>query len=238
MKRFIALLCVVSTAFLTASDTLVVGTNAEFPPFTTIENGQIVGFDIDIAKEVTARLGKKIEFKDMPFEALIPDVVFGYVDFVAAGMSYTAERAQRVLFTKPYLAEDPLVILTAEKTSLPLTLDDLIGKTVAVNEGFTADTLVSGKEGIAVVRLATISDAFLALKSKRVFAFVTARSTYETFLQIQPNQFFSHELVGTSETCALVVPKSKPELLVQIQTALDAMQQDGTIAKLKSKWGL
>jgi ABC-type amino acid transport substrate-binding protein len=89
-----------------------------------------------------------------------------------------------------------------------------------------------------VVRLPATADAFLALKTNRVFAFVTAKSTYDSFLQVQPNQFFSHELAGTSETCALVVPKSKPELLVAIQSALDAMEQDGTIAALKSKWGL
>ncbi len=220
------------------SDTLVVGTNAEFPPFTTIENGKIVGFDIDVATEVSSRLGKKITFKDMPFEALIPDVVFGHVDFVAAGMSYTEERAKRVLFTKPYLAGDPFVIVTAEEPSSALSLEDLVGKTVAVNEGFTADILLSSKPGIDLVRLPATADAFMALKSKRVFAFVTAKSTYDTFLKMQPNPFYSSPIENTSETCVLAVPKSKPELHVAIQNALDAMQQDGTLDALKAKWGL
>lgn len=240
MKMLITLLTTLSlllTSF-TKNDTLLVGTNAEFPPFTTIENGQIVGFDIDVAKEVAARLGKKIEFKDMPFEALIPDAVLGYVDFVAAGMTYTEERAKRIAFTKPYLTGDPLVILTATKTDSPVVLDDLVGKTVAVNEGFTADTLLSSKEGITLVRLPATTDAFMALKTNRVFAFVTAKSTYDSFLKVQPNQFYSHEIAGTSETCALVVPRTKPDLLVAIQGALDRMEQDGTISALKAKWGL
>lgn len=237
MKTLLAILSLLLTSF-TNSDTLLVGTNAEFPPFTAIQNGQIVGFDIDVAKEVAVRLGKKIEFKDMPFEALIPDVVLGYVDCVAAGMTYTEERAKRVSFTKPYLTGDPLLIVTANKIDSKVVLEDLVGKTVAVNEGFTADTLLSTKEGISLVRLPTTSDAFLALKTNRVFAFVTAKSTYESFLKAQSTQFFTHEIAGTSETCALVVPHSKPQLLKEIQTSLDAMEQDGTIAALKAKWGL
>ena len=236
---FYKMLLVCTSALLltsfTQNNTLVVGTNAEFPPFTSIENGKIVGFDIDIASEVAARLGKKIEFKDMPFEALIPDVVLGHVDFVAAGMSYTEERAKKILYTKPYVEGDPFVIVTASTSKV--TLDDLVGKTVAVNEGFTADTLLSSKEGVNLVRLPTTSDAFLALKMNRVFAFVTAKSTYEAFLKMQPSVFQTHIIPGTSETCALVVPKSKPDLLVAIQGALDAMEQDGTIATLKTKWG-
>lgn len=243
MNRKIMTLLILSITSLlfssfTTSDRLLVGTNAEFPPFSSIENGKIVGFDIDIATNVAERLGKKIEFKDMPFDALIPDAVLGHVDFVAAGMSYTDERAKRVLFTKPYLSGDPLVILTTTAPNGLLTVEDLIGKTVAVNEGYTADTFLSSKEGITLVRLPTTADAFLALKSKRVYAFVTAKSTYETFLKMQPNQFHSYPIIGTSETCAIVVPKSKPELLVEIQSALDAMEKDGTIDKLKAKWGL
>lgn len=243
MKRKILATLIISAASLLFSsfsnkDTLIVGTNAEFPPFSSIENGKIVGFDIDIAINVAERLGKKIEFKDMPFDALIPDAVLGHVDFVAAGMSYTDERAKRVLFTKPYLSGDPLVILTTANPNGLVTVEDLVGKTVAVNEGFTADTFMSLKEGVTLVRLPTTADAFLALKSNRVYAFVTAKSTYETFLKMQPNQFHSHPIVGTSETCALVVPQSKPELLTEIQSALDAMEKDGTIDKLKVKWGL
>ncbi len=234
-KLFIILCALVLCSF-TQKDTLVIGTNAEFPPFCTIENGIIVGFDIDIAKEVASRLGKKAQFKDMPFDALIPDAVFGHVDFVAAGMSYTEERAKKILFTKSYLVGDPLVILCKNET--PLTLQDLIGKTVAVNEGFTADTLLSSKEGIDLVRLGATSDAFMALKSNRVFAFVTAKSTYEAYLKNAQNGFFSHPIEGTSETCALVMCKSKPELLTAVQKALDAMQIDGTIDALKTKWGL
>lgn len=220
-----------------AAEVLIVGTNAEFPPYTSIEKGEIVGFDIDIAKEVVKRLGKEIKLKDMPFDALIPELAMGRVDFVAAGMSATPERAKRVLFTKPYVTEDPLVILTRSKNSL--NLEALKGKNVVVIEGFTADLFMSRQEGVNLTRLPTQADGFLALKSGRADAFITAQSTLQTFLKTQdPSQFQVSLIEGTGDTCVLVIPKSKPELLIAIQGALDAMEKDGTLDQLKTKWKL
>lgn len=240
-KKFLTILATVACFFsslsaASSSKVLVVGTNAEFAPFTYIEKGQIVGFDIDIANEVCKRLGKELKLKDMPFEALIPEVVLGQVQIVAAGMSYTEERSKRVLFTKPYLTGDPLVILTMQKT---LTLEELKGKNVVVNEGYTADLFLSGKEGINLIRLATAADGFLALKHKRADAFVTAKSTVDAFFaQHGSADFCLSPIANTSETCALVVSKKYPELLEEIQKALDEMNHDGTLQTLKTKWKL
>lgn len=217
---------------------LVVGTNAEFPPFTYIENGEIVGFDIDIAKEVARRLGRDIEFNNMPFDALIPAILLNHVDFVAAGMSYTEERAKRVLFTKPYLSEDPLVIFSTAAESVS-SLEALKNKTVVVIEGFTADLFMSSKKGFRLIRLPTQADGFLAIKSGRAAAFITAQSTVDAFFKMQEgSQFHTALIENTGETCALVVPKPKFKLLQEIQQALDEMEQDGTLAKLKEKWKL
>lgn len=218
-------------------DPIIVGTNAEFPPYTYIENKVIVGFDIDIAKEVARRLDKTIQFKDMPFDALIPDIILGHVDFVAAGMSYTEERAKRVSFTKTYLSEDPLVIFTTSKQSL--SLDDLKGKTVVVIEGFTADLFMSSKAGVNLIRLPAQADGFMAIKSGRADAFITAKSTVDAFYKMHNALEFHTTLIeGTGETCALVVPKSKSKMLEDIQKALDDMEKDGTMTQLKTKWKL
>ena len=217
--------------------TLVVGTNAEFPPFSYIQNNSIVGFDIDVAKEVAKRLDQTIEWRDMPFEALIPETILGRVDFVAAGMSYTDERAKRVLFSRPYLTEDPLVILS--NSDKVLCLGDLKGKTVVVIEGFTADLWVSSKSGLNLIRLPTQADGFMAIKSGRVDAFVTAKSTADLFFEQQNNSsLHAVAIEGTGETCALVIPKSKPAMLLDVQKALDEMESDKTLEHLKDKWGL
>jgi polar amino acid transport system substrate-binding protein len=219
-----------------AEPSVIVGTNTEFPPFSYLEKGQATGFDIDIAKEVAKRLGKSIQWKDMPFDALIPEAVLGHIDFGAAGFTYTEERAKRVFFTKNYLEGDPLVILS--KTKEPLS-QNLTGKTVGVVEGFTSDLFLSKKPGINLVRLPTQTDGFTALKAGRIEAFVTAKSTVNAFLASQKDASFQMTaLDGSEETCAIIVPKSKPEMLKQVQKALDEMQQEGVIDALKTKWNL
>lgn len=217
-------------------NSLTVGTNAEFPPFSYREGKEIVGFDIDIAKEVSKRLNKTLEFKDMPFDALLPDLLLGHIDFIAAGMTYTEERAKRVAFTKPYLGNDPLIIITNADLKIS-NLDNLKGKTVAVNEGYTADLYLSEKQDLNLIRLNSPADAFLALKNKRCDAFVSAKSTVQSFLETQEG-YASNTVEGPNDNYALIVSKSNPQLLDEIQTALDAMEQDGTINQLKAKWGL
>lgn len=222
------------------SKVMIVGTNTEFPPFAFLQNNTIVGFDIDIAREVCKRMGKEILFKNMPFDALIPEVTLGHVHFVAAGMSKTEERAKRVLFTQSYVSDDPLVILTNNSKDAKATvLDDLIGKTIVVNDGYTSDLLLSSKEGFVLVRLATPVDGFMALKNGRADAFVTAKSNLNSFLEAQPaDQFHWTEIENTSQTCALIISKKHANLLPEMQQTLDGMSADGTLEYLKSKWKL
>lgn len=223
------------------NEVLIVGTNGEFPPFTFIEKGQIVGFDIDVVEEVALRMNKKIKWKDMPFDSLIPELALGQIQLVAAGMSHTEERAQRVLFTKSYLAEDPLVIVvySHDEKMKKITLDELKGKTIIVNEGYTSDLFLSSKPELNLVRLNAPADAFLALKSHRGDAFVTSKSTFDFFVDNQKDDHFSStEIPETGEGCSLVISKKHPQLLETVQKVLDEMGEDGTLKKLKKKWKL
>lgn len=223
------------------AETLIVGTNGEFPPFTFLKEGELLGFDIDIAKEVGKRLNKTVVFKDMPFDALIPDLALGNIDFIAAGMSYTEERAQRVSFSKPYITDEPLVIFTLPKDDSQLirNLDELTGKTVVVNEGYTSERLLAERSDLNLVRLSAPAEAFLALKSGRADAFVTEKRTVLSFLETQSDLKFHYENIeGTAENCALVFSKMNEKLLVKVQKILDKMEEDGTIAQIKQKWKL
>ena len=239
-KTTLSLLCFLLCGSFAAQATttpIIVGTNAEFAPFSYMENKVIVGFDIDIAKEVALRLGKSIQFKDMPFDALIPELILGHIDFAASGITYTKERASRVLFTKPYLSEDPFVIFTTSKQVL--TLDNLKGKNVVVIEGFTADLLMSSEKGINLIRLPIQADGFMAIKSGRADAFITAKSTVDAFFKTQDAALFHTTIIdGSGENCAIAIPKSKPQMLLEVQKALDDMESDGTLSNLKIKWKL
>ena len=223
-------------------DTVIVGINTEFPPFALKqEDGTITGFDIDVITDVFKRLDKKIVFKDMPFDALIPEIQIGNIQVIAAGMTPTEERALRTLFTKPHLTSDSLVIINL-KSNPPLTkLDDLTGKTVVVNEGYTADSYMSAQPHIHVLRLSSAlsSDGMLALESGKADAFVTALNPMKPyFAKYGTDAFNITPIPGTEESSAFAVSKHYPNLRYSIQNALDAMSEDGTLAQLKKKWNL
>jgi len=79
------------------------GTSAVTEPFSFVDGSQkIVGFDIEIARRVAQRLGRKIEVVNMEFGSMIPALQANKVDMIGACMTITAERATRVLFSEPY----------------------------------------------------------------------------------------------------------------------------------------
>lgn len=219
-------------------NSLIVGTNAEYAPFSFMKDGIISGFDIDLIHEVAARLGKTIQMHDMPFDALIPALQTGTIQIIAAGITPTPERAERVIFTKPYLTGDQLAIVTPASKPLE-TLEQLKDKTVTVNEGFTADYFMSKVEGPQLIRFATPLESFMALESGRADAFVAAHNTVTPFIEHYGAQKFSvAPIPETNDEYALAISKRYPELLEPIQEALDAIAADGTLQKLKEKWKL
>lgn len=96
----------------TATEELVMGTNAEFEPFEFHgADNEIVGFDIEIAQEIAAAAGKKLKIEDMNFDSLIAALQSGKVDFVVAGMTVTDERLQNVNFSDSYFNASQVIIV-------------------------------------------------------------------------------------------------------------------------------
>jgi ABC-type amino acid transport substrate-binding protein len=214
--------------------TLRAGTNSEYPPYSFIKDGKVVGVDIDMINEIARRLGMKLELQDMAFSALLPQLQLGKIHIIAAGMTYTPERAQQVHFTKPYLTGDTLVVVTPKNGLRIHSVDDLIGKNVVVNEGFTADAYVSGLQGVNVTRLGTLLDALMTLKSGQADAFVTAQSVVKDVAE----DYTVFPLENTAEKYAFPVGKQYEELKNKIDILITQMEEDGTITALKKKWNI
>ena len=224
----------------TALDTIVVGTNAEFQPFSFKEGDTITGFDIDVITHVLKRLNKKMILKDMPFDALVPEIQLGNIHIIAAGITPTQERAQRALFTQPHLTGNPLVIISLKDKALT-SVEDLTGKTVVVNEGYVADSYMSDQPAVTLLRLssAAVSDGMLALESGRADAFVTAIHPMKPYFnKYDSNSFSVTPIPATEESSAFAISKHYPELRHYIQVTLDRMEEDGTLNTLKTQWGL
>lgn len=221
-------------------DTIIVGTNAEFQPFSFKQDDTITGFDIDVITATLNRLGKKIIIKDMPFDALLPEIQLGNIHVIAAGITPTPERAHHALFTRPHLSGNPLVIITPAQAPIS-TVEDLAGKTVVVNEGYVADAYMSEQASVNLIRLSStfIGDGILALESGRADAFVAAIHSVSPYFEKHDKNKFSIAIIpNTEESSAFAISKHYPELRDYIQVTLDRMQTDGTLDTLKRKWKL
>lgn len=123
MKKILLTLIAVLSILATTgckkdSNELIMVTEAGFAPYEYYDNGEIVGVDIDIAKEIATELGKKLVVKDVAFDSIINEVRTGKADFGAAGISYSEERAEKVDFSINYAVSKQVVIV---KENSPIT---------------------------------------------------------------------------------------------------------------------
>ena len=120
---------------------LVMVTEAGFAPYENYENGEIVGVDVDIAKEIAKELGKELVIKDIAFDSIINEVRTGKADIGAAGISYSDERAKKVDFSINYSVSKQVVIV--KNDSFINSINDINDKKIAVQLGSVADTYVT-----------------------------------------------------------------------------------------------
>lgn len=218
---------------------LLVGTNAEFPPFAFYQDGKITGFDIEVMEEIAQRLNKKIIIKDLPFETLIPEIQLNKLHILIGGFNPTPERAEQVLFTKPIFDQDQLALFTLSDSTIK-TIADLENKRVIVNEGYFADAFLSSNTiPMILIRLSTNNtlEALTALDLKKGDAFIASMKTVIPFLSSErKKQYRITPITDAVEKDAFVISKQHPELLAQINKTIDAMILDGTLTQLKNKW--
>ena len=93
-----------------AGGTLVMATNAEFPPYEYYEGENVVGIDADIAKAICDKLGYELQIEDMEFDSIIAAVQSGKADFGAAGMTVTEDRLKNIDFTDSYAKAKQVII--------------------------------------------------------------------------------------------------------------------------------
>lgn len=143
MKKYVLLL--LSILLLTGctrnNNDLIMVTEAGFAPYEYYENGEIIGVDIEIAKEIANTLGKNLVVKDIYFESIINELKSGKADFAAAGMSITEDRLKEVDFTIEYTVSNQVVVV--KKDSEITNIEDIKDKRISVQLGTVADSYIT-----------------------------------------------------------------------------------------------
>ena len=215
--------------------TLTVGTNAEFPPYESYEDGQIVGIDMDIMRAVSDELGMELEIEDIAFDSIIPEIVSGKADMALAGMTVTEDRKASVDFSDTYATASQMIIVKEDsKIAGP---DDLKGVTVGVQLGTTGDIYVSDLEadGTTVERYNKGFEAVQALSQGKIDAVVIDGEPAKTFVSETEGLKILDEAF-TVEEYAIAVKKGNSELLDKINTALESLKDNGTLDEIVAKY--
>lgn len=206
---------------------LVLATEAGFAPYEYYENGEIVGIDIDIAREVAKELGKELVVKDIAFDSIINEVKTGKSDFAAAGISYTKERGKAVLFSVNYVDSKQVVVVRND--SYINSGADLKNAKIAVQLGSVADTYVTSEYKKAeIIRqkkyLTTIQD----LEDGKVDCVVMDELPALEILKTKSNMRILEKPLVT-DSYGIIVRKSNEDLLEVINKVIKRMQDDGSL---------
>lgn len=210
-----------------------IGTTAEYPPFETLENGKIVGYDVDVINEVAKKIGIKYEWKDMNFDGLISALQSQKIDVVIAGISSTPEREKVVIFSTPY--HNAKIAYLMNKNN-PLTMDNLEGKKYGVDLGTTNETTARKIKGANVIAFSSTGGTLLALKSQKVDCILIDESVANMYVKNNPElEIFGY---GDGEGKVIAFNKKDTILKENFDKALLELEKDGTLKKLQDKYDI
>src|ERR1700720_142902 len=241
MKRTVfaaALLAAAAGAALAQEPPLKTGIDATFAPHAMPKlSGGIEGFNVDLANEIAKRLHRGIEIDATQFSGLLPGLQAGSYDFIAAPTTVTKERADNLLFTEGYLNTDFQFVVKKDTPDIK-ALEELKGKTVAVNKGSVYDSWardLTEKIGWSVESYGTNTDAVQAVISGRAYANVAGNTAAAWAVKNNAAIKLSY-LYTTGLVWAAPVRKDNVELRRKLDVAIECMKRDGTLAKMHEKW--
>lgn len=222
------------------SGKLVLGLDDSFPPMGyTDENGEITGFDIDLAKEVTKRMGVELELKPIDWDGKILSLNNKDIDVIWNGLTITEERKEKIGFSKPYLKNRQIIIVNSNSDIE--TKADLADKIVAVQLGssgqdaLTADTETE-KSLKEVRKFSNYTEALMDLKAERVDAVVIDEVVGRYYIAKKPGEYKVAKDDFGKEEYGIGFRKGDASFINEVDRILDEMKSDGTTAEISKKW--
>ena len=226
--------------------TLVMATNAEFPPYEYHEGDEIVGIDAEIAAAIAEKLGMQLSIEDMDFNAIIPSVVSGKVDMGMAGMTVTEERLQSVSFSTSYatgvqaiiVREDSEITSPDDITALIEAGNDIqIGAQEATTGYiYASDTAENGGFGSEHVQAFKVgADAVAALVTGKIDCVIIDNEPAKAYVAANEGLKILDSAYVT-EDYAIAIAQGNAELLEQVNGALEDLIADGTVQSILDKY--
>ena len=222
---------------------ITIGLDDEYAPMGfKNEQNEIVGFDVDLAKEAAKRLGTDVEFKAIDWNSKEAELKSGRIDIIWNGLDITPEREENMLFSKPYMDNRQIVFVTAGNDQGIKSEADLAGKKVGTQAGSTAESYIDKTPALkdSFAEFKTYGDyvsAFMDLENGRIDALVCDEITGRYALSKQEGKFTALDVaVGPMTQFGIAFRKDDTELRDKVQKVFDEMIKDGSAAKISEQW--
>jgi len=252
LKRHIALvlaLAVLALGHGTASakdwKKIRIGVEGAYPPFSSLTaDGELVGFDIDIANALCAEMGVKYTLVQQDWDGMIPALRARKYDIIIASMAITEARKKQVAFTDKYY-QVPAKFVRKKDSGIEISKAGLKGKVVGVQRATTHDNFITGEfgSGVEIKRYATQDEAYLdAVAGRLDLLLADSVPLQDGFLDTDLGKDW--EFVGPGYTnvkyygegAGIAVAKKNQDLVDKLNKAIEAIRANGTYKKINDKY--
>ena len=221
----------------------VIGLDAEFAPMGfRDENGEIVGFDIDLAKEAAQRMGVEFEFRPIDWSRKVDELNARRIDIIWNGLDITPERQEHILYSKPYMDNRQILLVTADSTFNINSEYDLAGKIVGTQAGSNSETYVEYNDELrkslkAFRTFGSFKTGFRDLESGEVDVLIVDEIVGRYEMSKFPNKFKALEVtIGHVTAIGIGFRMTDIVLRDEVQGVFNQMIKDGTAKKISEKW--
>ena len=247
MKK-ILLLLMLTFFFMTGctrlgAEKIVIGIDEDFAPISFHDaNGELVGFEIDLAKEAASRMGLKPEFKAIDWDNKREEITSGKVDLIWNGLDITDARKEYMIFSKPYMDDRQIVLVKADSTLNFYSADDLKGKIIGTQTGSSSDDYINQDENLRrnikdYKTYKKFSDAVKALKNDELELILCDELIARYEINAYPGQFkIINVRIGSIYEMGIGFAKNNIALRDRVQKVFDEMIADGTAREISLKW--
>jgi len=220
-----------------ARGTLRVGLEGTFPPFNSkAPNGELVGYDVDIARAVAAKMGLKPEFVTTEWSGIIAGLQAGKFDVIVNQVGVTDQRKAALDFSPAYTYSAAQLIQRKDDTRQFKSLDDLKGKKLGVGLGTNYMDMAKSVPGIDVKTYPGAPEYLRDLAANRLDAALNDRLMLAYLMKNSQLPLRTGATVGPGNPSAIPFKKGNPKFAKAIDDAMTQLEADGTFSKISDKW--
>ena len=217
--------------------TLVIATEGNWTPWTYHDaSDTLTGFDVELGTMIAHSLGGEPVFPEVPWESILVGVEQGVFDVACNGVGYTEERAEKFLFSEPYLYTEAVLVVRKDNTTIN-SLEDLKGRRTSNSPNSTYAQLAESY-GATVDYVDTLGETMMMIEQGRVDATINAKGSVDSYLEEHPEANIKIvQQVAGEPVCFPIRKGSQSEALLEaINSFLGQARLDGTLSALSVKY--